>query len=145
MDILFTEWPKQSSERAETDTEPPEQKTEGLLSGTDAAPLREIDGVLRVGGTRVTLDSVVAALRDGETAEGITHRYPTLDLDDVYSVLSWYLHHRDSVSNYLAWRKNEAERFQEEMEARFEPTGVRERLLSRRRPRGNEPGDPRGG
>ena len=36
------------------------------------------DGVMRVGGTRVTLDTVVAAFREGATAEEITQQYPSL-------------------------------------------------------------------
>ena len=35
------------------------------------------DGVVRVGGTRVTLDSVVAAFSQGATAEEIVQRYPS--------------------------------------------------------------------
>ncbi len=100
----------------------------------DYVPLRASeDGALRVGGTRVTLDSVVAAFREGETPEGIAQRYPALSLDDVYLVVGWYLRHRDWVGAYLARREGEAARLREEIEARFDPAGVRERLLARRR------------
>ncbi len=48
----------------------------------------DADGVVRVGGTRVTLDTVVAAFNEGATAEEIVSQYPTLHLADVYAVIS---------------------------------------------------------
>lgn len=55
-------------------------------------------GVVRVGPTRVTLDQVVHAFRDGVTPEEIAMRYDTLDLGDVYSTVAYYLHHPESVN-----------------------------------------------
>ena len=40
-------------------------------------------GVVRVGGTRVTLDTVMEAFLEGASAEDIVSRYPSLDLADV--------------------------------------------------------------
>lgn len=94
---------------------------------------------MRVGGTRVTLDSVVTAFREGETAEGIKQLYPTLNLDDVYLVIGWYLRHRNQVDAYLARREGEVARLREEIEVYFDPAGVRDRLLARR---GAPPGIP---
>ncbi len=55
-------------------------------------PLRtDADGTVRVGGTRVTLDTIVGAYLDGATAEDIVDGFPTLELADVYAVLSYYL------------------------------------------------------
>ena len=90
------------------------------------------DGVVRVGGTRVTLDSIVAAFRLGETAEGIVESYPALHLADVYQVLGYYLLYRDAVDAYIAGREREATRLREKIEADFDPTGLRARLLARR-------------
>ena len=44
-----------------------------------AAPIpleADLDGVVRISGTRVTLDTVVAAFKDGATAEEIVFQYP---------------------------------------------------------------------
>ena len=63
------------------------------------------DGVMRVGGTRVTLDTVVAAFREGATAEEITQQYPSLQLADVYAVIGYYLRHQPEVDDYLRERR----------------------------------------
>jgi uncharacterized protein (DUF433 family) len=90
------------------------------------------DGVMRVGGTRVTLDTVVAAFNEGATAEEIAQQYPTLSLADIYAVIGYYLRRRDEVESYLLKRRELAEAVRQENEARFNPVGVRERLLARR-------------
>jgi uncharacterized protein (DUF433 family) len=96
-------------------------------------PLREdLDGVVRVGRTRVTLDSVIAAFSTGATAEEIAQSYPTLDLADIYAVIAYYLHHRAEVDAYLADQRRQSAQARREQEARFDPTGLRERLLARR-------------
>ena len=91
-----------------------------------------VDGVTRVGKTRVTLDTVVSAFLDGATAEAIAHQYPSLDLADVYSVIAYYLRRRAEVDAYLQRRRQQAETLRKQGESRFDPSGIRERLLARR-------------
>jgi hypothetical protein len=45
---------------------------------------KNADGVIRIGGTRVTLDTIVAVFEVGATPEEIVQRYPSLDMADVY-------------------------------------------------------------
>jgi uncharacterized protein (DUF433 family) len=90
------------------------------------------DGVIRVAGTRVTLDTLVAAFNEGATAEEITQQYPSLELGDVYAVIGYYLHNLDEVEQYLERRRGEALRVRRENEARCDPEGIRDRLLARR-------------
>jgi uncharacterized protein (DUF433 family) len=92
----------------------------------------DTDGVIRVGKTRVTLDTVVAAFLEGSTAEEIVQQYPSLDLVDVYAVIGYYLRHRSEIESYLEQRQQEAQRLQEEIESRFPPHGIRARLMARR-------------
>jgi uncharacterized protein (DUF433 family) len=92
----------------------------------------DADGVVRVGGTRVSLDTLVAAFRQGATAETIADQYPSLQLGDVYTVLGYYLRHQAEVNAYLDKRRQLATQVRQENEARFDPVGVRERLLARR-------------
>lgn len=48
---------------------------------------KDNDGVFRVGGTRVTLDTIIAAFNDGATAEEIVYQYPALNFVDVYEAI----------------------------------------------------------
>lgn len=92
-------------------------------------------GVIRVGGTRVTLETVIGAFKDGAAAEEILERYPSVSLADIYAVIAYYLRHRDEVDAYIREQEKEAENVRLENEARFAPQGIRERLLARRDPR----------
>lgn len=100
---------------------------------TAIVPLEtDSNGVVRVGKTRVTLDTVVAAFCQGATAEEIAHQYPSLDLADVYQIIGYYLRRPTEVEQYLRERKAKAEAVRGQNEARFDPQGVRARLLARR-------------
>jgi uncharacterized protein (DUF433 family) len=102
---------------------------------SEPSPLRETaDGVLCVGGSRVPLDTVVAAFGEGLTAEEILQQYPSLELPDIYAVIGYYLRHREEVAAYLEQRRRCAETVRAENERRFDIQGFRERLLSRRSP-----------
>ncbi len=90
------------------------------------------DGVARVGGTRVTLDTVVRAFTRGATAEEITQQYPSLSLPDVYVVISYYLQNREQVDKYLEERRKHAQAVRRENQKRFDQHGIRERLLARK-------------
>lgn len=92
----------------------------------------DVDGVVRVGGTRVTLDTVIAAFNEGATAEEIVYQYPSLDLADVYAVLGYYLQRRSDVEAYLRQRERQREETREQNERHFDPRGIRDRLLARR-------------
>jgi uncharacterized protein (DUF433 family) len=58
-------------------------------------------GVLRVGDTRVMLDSVVAAFQQGHSAETIGQQYPALSLEEVYGAIAYYLANEEDVNQYL--------------------------------------------
>ena len=97
------------------------------------SPLQEgADGSVRVGGTRVLLDTVVAAFRNGASAEQIVGQYPALHLADVYAVIAVYLKNADVIDAYLDRRRQDAARLRQEIEGRFDPQGIRDRLLARR-------------
>ena len=102
---------------------------------TDHTPIPlapDADGGIRVGGTRVTLETLVAVFMAGATAEEIVQRYPSLDLGDVYAVIGYYLHHRQEVEAYLQRRQEQASMARRRQEAHFDQTGLRDRLLARR-------------
>ena len=93
---------------------------------------RDSDGAVRVGGTRVTLDTIVDAFLAGATAEEIVQQYPSLDLADVYLIISYFLRHRGEVECYLQDRQAQCAEVRQLNESRFNPAGVRDRLIARR-------------
>jgi uncharacterized protein (DUF433 family) len=113
------------------------------LSSTDCAmtlmlqaepwPLRvDAGGVVRVGNTRVTLESVVLAYKAGETAEQIAQSFDTLELGDVCGVITYYLKHRAEVEAYLDQYARLFEERRAEAESQGSMRGIRELLLARR-------------
>ncbi len=99
----------------------------------EPVPLRTDDqGVIRIGNTRVRLDTVVGAFETGASAEEIADDYP-LQIDDVYAVITYYLRYRDEVRVYLEGQRRQADAVRRENEARFDHRGLRERLLARLR------------
>lgn len=104
-----------------------------MSQGTTTVPLTmDKAGVLRFDGTRVSLDSVIYAFDEGATPEEIAQAFPTLDLAAIYSVIGYYLQNRAEVAQYLEQRKAQREELKKEIEARFNPHGLRERLLARK-------------
>lgn len=96
-------------------------------------PLRTDDGgVMRVGDTRVSLDSIVYAYQHGATAEQISEDFPALDLADVHMVIGYYLRHTKDVNDYLAARRQEATALRAQIEADPKTQTIRQRLLEER-------------
>lgn len=90
------------------------------------------DHVIRVSGTRVPLETIVAAFDAGATAEEIVQQYPSVELADAYAVISWVLENRTSVDEYVRQRRDAAKALREEIERRDPAAGIRARLLARR-------------
>ncbi len=104
-----------------------------LVIERDATPLTvDPDGVARIGGTRVTLDTLTGAFLDGASPEEIALQYPSLDLGDIYAVVAYYLRHRTQVEGYLEGRQKEAREVRRQNETRSAVGGIRRRLLARR-------------
>ena len=105
-----------------------------LLETSLPIPLRaEPGGTIRVGRTRVTLDTVAHAYLEGASAEEIVDRFPTLALADVHAVIAYYLTHRSDVEAYLRAREAEASDVRKQTEAHTDQRAIRERLLARQK------------
>jgi uncharacterized protein (DUF433 family) len=90
-----------------------------LTLDQEAPPLhQDASGVIRVGRTRVTLESVVALFDQGASAEEIGLRYDVLDLRDIYATLSYVLGHRDEVQVYLDRARQRSSRARSDAEHR---------------------------
>ena len=100
----------------------------------DIPPLRAEDsGAVRIGNTRVLLELVIRAFKDGATPEAIVQRYPTTTLEHIYSVIAYYLRHRDEVETYLTDRDRAANDIRRRIESRQgDLADIRSRLLARR-------------
>ena len=90
------------------------------------------DGVFRVGGTRVRLETVITAFQMGRTPDQIFDSYPAITLSDIYAVISYYLQHKEDVDPYLARRKMEQDESERRIRARFPSDGIMDKLLARR-------------
>jgi len=95
--------------------------------------LTDREGVIRVGGTRVTLDTVLAAFNNGSTPEEISWQYPSLELADIYAAITYYLRNRLEIDSYLQQRSEIRIQVREEGKKRLQSVDIRERLLSRRK------------
>lgn len=89
------------------------------------------DGTIRVGGTRVTLDSVIADFHRSASPETIVHNFPVLKVADVYQVIGYYLANQAEVDDYLQRQKEEAQRIRREWEAEHPPTLTKADLQAR--------------
>lgn len=73
-------------------------------------------GVMRLGNSRVLLDSIVVRFEYGHSPETLQQQYSALSLEEVYGAITYYLAHRDEVHTYLtqqdklweAWRTRSA-------------------------------------
>ena len=105
------------------------------LPTSDTAPpvSTDPDRVVRVGGTRVTLDTVVEAFEEGFTPEEIQQQYPSLGLGDVYGAIAYYLKHRGGVTAYIEERRRQGAAVRSEIDAREDRADFRRRLLARQK------------
>ena len=83
-------------------------------------------GVLRVGDTRVMIDSVLAGFHQGDSVETIREDYPALSLEEVYGAIADYLANRAELDTYL--RRQDDVWARERTRAEARPNPVRERL-----------------
>lgn len=98
-------------------------------------PLKKNAGeeIIRVGGTRVSLDTIIYSFKDGQTPEEIVQQYPVLDLPDVYQIIAYYLKNEQEVIDYLEEREKEAKELRARNEKEFDLKEVRSRLLTRKK------------
>jgi uncharacterized protein (DUF433 family) len=88
-------------------------------------------GTIRVGGTRVTLESVIADYHRGATPEEIVHDFPVLKVADVYHVIGYFLENRAELDAYIQRQHEEGERLRREWEAEHPPRLTRDVLQAR--------------
>jgi uncharacterized protein (DUF433 family) len=71
------------------------------------AYIEQRDDAYVVAGTCVSLDSVVYAFLEGQSAEAIAQAFPVLALEQVYGAITYYLAHRDEIDRYFEGRRED--------------------------------------
>ncbi len=85
-------------------------------------PLYETEqGAIRVQGTRVSLDTVVAYFNQGCTPEDIVRSFDTLKLRDIYAVIAYYLDNKEAVDAYIRRQEEKGEEVRRKFEALHPP------------------------
>jgi hypothetical protein len=104
-------------------------------------PLREDPpGVFRVGEGRVLRELALRAFRQGETPEGIVRSYRSVQLADVYAVISSYLANPIPFDEYLRGCDEAGEAVRRKLESEGMTGRVsKEELLTRARAKGRIP------
>ena len=113
---------------------PPLQEDEtGQTSQASGETPDDVSSAIRVGNSRVLLETVIRAFQDGASPESIVNRYSTLTLADVYGAIAYYLNNQDAVEAYLNQREKLAKSVKQRLET-IQPdlSLIRSRLLSQR-------------
>jgi len=91
------------------------------------------DGTIRVGKTRVALESIVHHFSLGATAEEIAQKFPALKLAEIYGVISYFLDNHEEVAKYVLQQEADGDELQTELKPRFQTATdeLRQRILAR--------------
>ena len=89
------------------------------------------DGSVRIDGTRLKLERVIVAHRDGYSAEEIGEDFGPTPVHVIYSVLAYYYRHQAEVDAYLDyWLAREVDAVRE-IHRRWPADGLKTRLEQR--------------
>jgi uncharacterized protein (DUF433 family) len=103
-----------------------------LVLEADVLPLRmDQHGIVRVAGTRVTLDTLIAFYRQGYDATRLHEAFPTVPLADIHGIISFYLRHGPEVDAYIAENQRRAAQQRQDFEAEFPPKPLRPELAQK--------------
>lgn len=109
------------------------------LDTTLTLPFRQIpDGTIRIGDTRVSLETIIDSYLSGQRPEEIHSGFPLIDLADIHAIIAFYLKNREAVDRYLAEQEADSQcilRELAEMQAnaeKREPMNVQQEPAARR-------------
>ncbi len=71
------------------------------MHGSSSEYVERVDDGWRVGGSRVSLDSIVYAYWEGLTVEEIAIEFPSLRYEQVHGAIAFYLRSRAEVDAHL--------------------------------------------
>ncbi len=88
-------------------------------------------GRVRIKGSRVTLDTLIANFKKGYKPKQIQDGFPTLSLEQITGAIEWYRSHRSQADAYLKEQDAAAEKLRKEIESQPEYQARREELRRR--------------
>lgn len=107
------------------------------LEPTTHVPLRtDTNGVIRIGQSRVTLETLLHSWQQGASPEEIVEAFPVLQLDDVYAVITYILRHPQNIKSYLLESQLDQAKTLENSKEWFPNTDFRTRILTRANQKG---------
>jgi len=92
----------------------------------------ETPGYVRVKGTRVPIDVLIEEFNRGTVPDRIQKSFPTTTLEQVYATITYYLHNRAEVDEYLRRGRERAEAAYQEHLRRQPPSPLAEKLRALR-------------
>ncbi len=88
---------------------------------------------IRIKGTRIGVETVLDDYLNAVSPEEIAIGYPTLNLEQIYATITFYLHHQKEIDQYLErWRKYTEESWKQQ-EQHPSPTVERLQRIKRQR------------
>jgi uncharacterized protein (DUF433 family) len=75
------------------------------------------DGTIRVTGTRLLLDMIINAHKQGDIPEIIAESFPSVSVAEVYAIIAYYLNNKEKIEKYLAEQEKEAEEIKKKLES----------------------------
>ncbi|QTA86311.1 DUF433 [Desulfonema magnum] len=85
------------------------------------------NGIVRLKGFRIGIEHIVRSYHEGYSPEQITQEFPGVSLETVYATLTYYLHNKKEVDDYMnqltSWTEQQMEKDDEK-----EPLPVVRRL-----------------
>ena len=91
--------------------------------------------VIRLKGRRIGLEHIVERFQEGYSPEMIAHYYDIRDLEQVYGVITYYLHNKAEVDGYIERLDRYAEEQERLADANPSPVTLRLRALKEQRER----------
>jgi uncharacterized protein (DUF433 family) len=93
---------------------------------------------IRIRGHRIGIDNVLEYYLQGSTPEQILEHFPSLTLEQVYATLTYYLHNKDEVEQYMerlnTWRE---QHYRESLLTESMPVVQRLRTIQAQREKAN--------
>jgi uncharacterized protein (DUF433 family) len=91
---------------------------------------------IRIKGHRIAIEHVIELFHQGYSAERIRHSFPTLNLEEVYATITYYLHNKQQIDAYNEQGEKIAEAYYQEYLQQEPPVVKRLRAMKKQQQSG---------